>query len=92
VSYQDVSWEDVWSWLAFVVTILVVVMAIVGFSADHSVKSYFLESGGLPVTCVKAHREWATDTTAFCSDDYTKVLQVLKEANESLTKPKGGSR
>lgn len=77
------DWDNVWGMLFACAFILFVSLAVVGITADHKVRSYYLDSEP-SVSCVMADVNWDADKKVFCSDDINKVLQVMKTANESL--------
>ncbi len=78
------GWEDLWACLAFAATIVLTVLAVVALCADHRVRYYYVSQDGGQFPCVMAGVNWTGDKRAFCSDDISKVQEMLKRLNEEL--------
>jgi hypothetical protein len=85
---NDIDWENILGLLGILVFSMVLFIGMTALTADHSVQNYYLDAGTSNGVCLKASRNWASDTTVYCSDDVIKVLVVMKTANEQLTAAK----
>jgi len=75
------AWEDTWT---LVFTVAVVAGLVTGFTAiraDHSIQSYYIEKGVDGNPCVKGRRNWQEDSRIYCSDDLSKVTELMKTLN-----------
>jgi len=76
-----------WTTLGQVAVIAIVVLffALLAklITAPHTVQGHYLQSGHGTV-CVMQSVDWDTDVPAFCTDDVSKALNVMRELNASV--------
>jgi hypothetical protein len=65
--------------------VAVLAVIFIAITADHSVKSYYLENDTrAPAICIKAEENWVVDDVIYCTDEYTKAIDFVVKANASL--------
>lgn len=83
---KDFRWEDAWHALALVVAVLSLVVIAAALGSKHRVDGYYLGTGQHDVVafCAIQSIQWDEDKPAFCSDDISRVLSVIRDANAAL--------
>lgn len=81
--FKHWGWDDTWTAFEFIAVVAGVAIVLTAITADHRVRSYYLDQGDGGI-CVKAEANWTDDPTAFCTDDSAKALDALKKLNDGL--------
>lgn len=78
-------YDDMWPLVGVIALTIAVTCGLILFFAPKKVDGYYLSRGaGMGNVCVYAHWTWHPDELAFCTDDYQKALDFVKQANSSI--------
>lgn len=83
---RKITFDDVVLVLVAAAVAMVIGMISMITLADKHIDGYYLKANGGSNVCVMAHWTWHEDEAAFCTDDYTKALDVLIKANAQVVK------
>lgn len=84
MSYDGDNWLNVWQGVGVLAVLLTLALLAMCILSTKHVDYYYVQingTAGTTGTCAKAHWTWNPDRTAFCSDDYLKVLDFAQKAN-----------
>lgn len=80
------NWDDTWSSLVSLALVSTFVLILTAITSEKKIDGYYMGANSGASACVRAHWVWNPDQQVFCSDDYNKALDFLRQANSSLVK------
>lgn len=83
---MELDTDKLWHVVGVILLLVAAFSTIVYLSKEKKVDGYYLSRGGgsNANVCVYAHWTWHLGELVFCTDDYQKALDFVKQANSTI--------